>query len=323
MKAVICTKYGPPDVLEFKEIEKPVPTDNEVLIKVNATTVTAGDCEIRRFKIPILFWLPLRLYLGVIKPRVNILGQELAGEVEAVGKNVNNFKKGDRIFGLTGLRFGAYAQYVCLPDSFAIALKPENMTDEEAACVAVGGANALHFLKKAAIQPGQKVLIYGTSGSIGTFAVQLAKHYGAEVTGVCSTDKVELVKELGADKIIDYKKENFTRNGESYDVIFDTVGKSPFFGSLKSLAENGLYILTNPSLWDMIRGLWVSLASRKKVIFQFASESVDALKYLKELIEAGKITSVIDRCYPLEKMAEAHRYVEEGHKKGNVIVAVK
>ena len=324
MKAIVLTKYGSPDVLKLKELKKPTPKDNEILIKIYATTATGGDCEIRKFKIPILFWLFLRIYVGIIKPRGNfILGQELAGEIEAVGKNVKRFKQGDSIFGTPGMGFGAYAQYICLPENRMLALKPANTTYEEAAVIPMGGYNALHFLRKANVQNGQKVLIYGASGSIGTIAVQLAKYFGAEVTGVCSTTNLELVKSLGADKVIDYTKEDFTQSDEIYDVIFDVPGKSPFSGSLSSLKKNGLYVLANPSLLDIIRGLWTSITSSKKVITEFASEKIEDLVFLKELIEKGKIKSAIDRRYPLEQTAEAHRYVENGHKKGNVVITVE
>jgi NADPH:quinone reductase-like Zn-dependent oxidoreductase len=324
MKAIVLTKYGSSDVLKLKELEKPTPKDNEILIKIYATTATGGDCEIRKFKIPILFWLFLRIYVGIIKPRGNfILGQELAGEIEAVGKNVKRFKQGDSIFGTPGMGFGAYAQYICLPENRMLALKPANMTYEQAAVIPMGGYNALHFLRKANIQSGQKALIYGASGSIGTIAVQLAKYFGAEVTGVCSTTNLELVKSLGADKVIDYTKEDFTQSDEIYDVIFDVPGKSPFSGSLSSLKKNGLYVLANPSLLDIIRGLWTSITSSKKVITEFASEKIEDLVFLKELIEKGKIKSAIDRRYPLEQTAEAHRYVENGHKKGNVVITVE
>ena len=329
MKAIVCTKYGPPDVLRLKELEKPIPRDNEVLIKIYATTVETGDCEMRRFQIPILYWLFLRIMMGLIKPRKNtILGQQLAGEVESVGKDVKRFKKGDKVYATTGIGFSAYAEYVCLPEeqqgmAGVMAIMPTTMNYEQAAAVPVGGLNSLHFLSKAKIQTGEKILIYGTSGSIGTFAVQLARHFGAEVTGVCSTSKMELVKSLGADKVIDYTKEDFTKNGQTYDVIFDTIGKSPFSYGLKSLKDNGRYLLANPTLLQQIKGIWISMTSSKKVIFEIANEKAEDLTYLKELIEKGKLTTVIERRYPLEQMVEAHRYVEEGHKKGNVIVTVE
>jgi 2-desacetyl-2-hydroxyethyl bacteriochlorophyllide A dehydrogenase len=323
MKAIVYHKYGSPDVLELKEVEKPTPKDNEVLIRVYATTVTAGDCEIRRFEMPILFWLPIRIYMGIIKPRIKILGQELAGEIESVGKEVTQFKKGDQVFAAADAHFGAYAEYKCLPSTNVMAMKPANMTYDEAAGVPVGGLNALHFLRKGNIQSGQKVLIYGATGSIGTFAVQLAKYFGAEVTGVCSTPNLELVKSLGADKLIDYTKEDFSKNGETYDVIFDTVGKSSFSRSKRSLKKKGFYLLANPGLSQTVRGLWTSMTSNKKVIIALASYRTEDLVFLKELIEAGKIKTVIDRHYPLEQTAEAHRYVEKGHKKGNVVITLE
>jgi len=285
MKAIVFKKYGPPDVLQLKQVEKPVPRDNEVLVKVYAATATAGDCEIRRFDMPVLFWLPIRLYMGLIKPRIQILGQELAGVVESVGKNVEEFSKGDQVFAPTDARFGAYAKFKCVPSTSALALKPANMTYEEAAAVPVGGLNALHFLRKGNIQRGQKVLIYGSTGSIGTFAVQLARYFGAEVTAVCSTTNLDLVKSLGADKVIDYTKEDFSKNGESYDVIFETVGKSSFSRGIKSLKKNGFYLLANPGLSQTLRGLWTSMTSSKKVVIALASYRTEDLVFLKELIE--------------------------------------
>ncbi len=322
MKAIIWTKYGPPDVLVLKEIEKPVPGDNEVLIKIVAASVFAGDCEMRAFDFPVSFWLPLRLMFGLIKPRVKILGQELAGEIEAVGKAVRKFKKGDPVFAPTDAGFGAYAEYICLPETHPMAIKPVNMSYEQAATVPVGGLNALHFLRKANIRSGQKVLIYGAGGGIGTFAIQIAKTFGAEVIAVDSEKKLDVLRSIGADHVIDYMREDFTQNGMVYDVIIDVVGRSPFSGSLNSLKPDGRYILGNPRPAAMIRGLWTSMTSSKKVTGALAGYKTEDLIFLKELIETGKIKAVIDRCYPLEQIVEAHRFVETGQKTGNVVITV-
>jgi len=328
MKAIVWTKYGPPDVLQFKNVEKPAPKEDEVLIRIFATTVTAGDCEMRSLKFPLWLSLPMRIYAGFRKPkRITILGQELAGEIEAVGKDVKLFKEGDQVFGSTGFGMGAYAEYICLPGEPGemgglLVRKPANMTYEEAAAVPTGGLEALHFLRKGNIQPGHKVLINGAGGSIGTFGVQLAKYFGAEVTGVDSTGKLEMLRSIGADHVIDYTQEDFTKRGEIYDVIFDVVGKSSFSGSIRSLKQNGWYLIANPRLSLMVRGLWTSKISSKKVISQVASPKTEDLIFLKELIEAGKIQSVIDRRYPLEQTAEAHSYVETGNKKGSLVITV-
>ena len=324
MKAIVWTNYGPPEVLQLQEIDKPTPKDNEVLIKVHAATVTAGDCEARSLKFPFWVALPMRLYVGLWKPtRANILGQELAGEVEAVGKDVTLFREGDPVFGTTGIGFGAHAEYICLPEKsgdVALAIKPANMSYEEAAAVPTGGLEAVHFLKKGNIQRGERILINGAGGSIGTAAVQLAKYFGAEVTAVDSTEKLDMLRSLGADHVIDYTQEDFAQRGETYDVIFDVVGRHSFSRCIKSLKPNGRYLLANPTLSAMFQGLWISRSSGKKIILAFSGRQTDDLVFLKELIEAGELITVIDRRYPLEQIVEAHRYVETGQKKGNVLL---
>ena len=322
MKAAVCTRYGPPEVLQLRELEKPTPKDDEVLVRVHAATVTAGDCELRSLKLPLSWQLVARIGFGFRGPRKKILGQELAGEIESVGKAVRLFKKGDQIFAFTGLRLGAWAEYNCLPENGWMAIKPANMTYEEAAAVPAGGLHALHCLRKGNIESGQKVLIYGAGGTVGTVAVQLAKSFGAEVTGVDSTRKLDMLRSIGADKVIDYSKEDFTKSGETYDVIFDVVGKSSFSGCIRSLKEKGFYLLGNPGLSQLVRRPLTSMRSSKKVIGGTVSYRSEDLIFLKELIEAGKLRSAIDRRYPLEQIAEAHRYVDTGQKKGNVVVTV-
>ena len=322
MKAVVCTKYGPPEVLEFREVVKPVPGSNEILIKIFATTAHRGDIIMRSGIFPPGIGLPIKLFLGFRGPRNNILGMEVAGEVEATGKDVKLFKKGDVIFASTGMGNGGYAEYICLPEKGVIAAKPANMTFEEAAAVPNGALTALNFLRKGNIRKGQKVLIYGASGSLGTFAVQLAKYFGVEVTGICSTKNMELVKFLGADTVIDYTKEDFTVNGETYDIIFDTVGKLSLSSCRNSLTQKGFYLVSTFGLPDLTRDLWSSMTGGRKVIFGALSQTVEDLVFLKELIEAGRLKSVIDRRYLLEQIVEAHRHVEKGHKKGNVVITV-
>jgi len=315
MKAIVYTRYGPPEVLQLKEVEKPAPKDNEVLVKVYATTVTKYDCWQRSCTAPTGFWLPNRIASGLRQPKKPILGTELSGEIEAVGKDVKLFKEGDQVFGSTAMSMGANVEYICLPEEGAVAIKPANMTYEEAAAVPQGALTALFFLRKGNIQSGQKVLIFGASGGVGTAAVQLAKYFGAEVTGVCSTMKLELVKSLGADKVIDYTKEDFTKSGQTYDIICDTVGKSSVSGCKRSLKKNGFYLLTTFGLPKLVQVLWLSMTSSKKLFIGILKERPEDLIFLRELIEAGKLKSVIDRSYPLEQIAEAHRYVETGHKK--------
>jgi NADPH:quinone reductase-like Zn-dependent oxidoreductase len=322
MKAIVCTKYGPPEVLQLKEVETPVPRDNEVRIRILATTVTSGDSRMRSFTVPLSFWLLARIALGLRKPKKAILGSELAGEIELTGEDVKLFRKGDQVFAYPGHNGGAYAEYMCMPEDGCLAIKPANMTFEEAAAIPFGGNTALHFLRKGNVRSGQKVLIYGASGSVGTYAVQLAKYFGAEVTGVCGTANLELVTSLGADKLIDYTKEDFTKKGETYDVIFDAVGKSPFSGCMRSLKKEGIYLQAVAAPALMVRMRWTSMISSKKLIGGTASPETENLIFLKELVEAGKIKPVIDRCFPLEQIVEAHRYVEKGHKKGNVVITV-
>jgi NADPH:quinone reductase-like Zn-dependent oxidoreductase len=323
MKAVVYTEYGPPDVLQLKEVEQPTPKADEVLVRIVATTVTSGDVRMRSFTVPSGQWLLARIALGFRTPKNPILGVELAGEIESVGKDVQRFKKGDQVFGeLPVMVSGTHAEYVCMHEDWPLAIKPANMTYEEAAAVPFMGLSALHFLRKGAIQSGQKVLINGASGSVGTYAVQLAKVFGAEVTGVCSTTNLELVKSLGADRVIDYSKEDFTKNGELYDIIFDAVGKSSFSHCEGSLKQEGFYLTVDGGVPLLLHMLWTSKIGSKKVIAGTAVGTTEDLVFLRELIEAGKLRAVIDKTYPLEKTADAHKYVDKGHKKGNVVLTV-
>jgi NADPH:quinone reductase-like Zn-dependent oxidoreductase len=320
MKAMVYTEYGPPEVLGLQEVEKPNPKHSEVLIRVYATTVTPPDCLMRSGSSAVG-----RILLGLIRPdkKYQTPGIELSGEIEAVGKYVTRFKPGDQVYGFRGFGTGACAEYKCMGEKGSLALKPATLTYAEAAAVVDGATTALFFLKdKANLQRGEKVLINGASGGMGTMAVQIAKTFGAEVTGVCSTSKVELVKSLGADTVIDYTRQDFTQTGETYDIIFDVASKSSFSHCKKSLKPNGRYLVTNMSLAVVIQTLWTRVVGDKKVVFALSIEKNEALVFLKELIEADKLKPVIDRVYPLEQTVEAHRYVEKGHKKGNVVITV-
>ncbi len=323
MKATVYEKYGPPDVLGFKEVEKPTPKDNEVLIKIHATTVTSGEWRARSLDVPVGFRLISRLFFGVSRPRQPILGTELAGEIESVGKDVDKFKAGDQVFAFSGAGMGCHAEYKCMPEDGAVALKPPNLTYDEAAAISFGGTTALDFFRRGKLQSGERVLVNGASGGVGTAAAQLAKHFGADVTGVCSTANVELVRSLGATHVIGYTREDFTENGETYDVIVDTVGTAPFSRSKDSLKEGGRLLLVLGGLPDMLQIPWVSMTSSKKIIAGPAAERAEDLFFLAALAEAGEFRPVIDRRYPFEQIAEAHSYVDTGHKKGNVIITLE
>src|SRR6266850_396598 len=323
MKAIVYERYGPPDVLELKEVAKPGPRDNEVLIRTYSTTVTAGDCRVRSLHMPVGFGLIARLVLGVSRPRQPILGSELAGKVESVGKDVSKFKIGDEVFAFTGARLGCHAEYKCMPEDGAVALKPANLTFDEAAAMSSGGTTALDFFRRAKIQSGEKVVVIGASGGVGTAAVQLARQFGAEVTGVCSAANMELVRSLGARHVIDYTKQDFTENGETYDIIVDTAGTAPFSHSRGSLKERGRLLLVLGGLPDMLGVPWVSMTSSKKVIAGPATARPEDLRFLAKLAEAGEFKPVIDRRYPFGQIAEAHRYVDTGRKKGNVVITLE
>jgi NADPH:quinone reductase-like Zn-dependent oxidoreductase len=323
MRAIVYERFGPPDVLQLKEVEKPTPKDNEVLIKTHATTVTSGDWRVRSLDMPVGFGLIARLVLGVSRPRQPILGTEIAGKIESVGKDVSKFKVGDQVFAFSGAGMGCYAEYKCMPEDGAVALKPPNLTCDEAAAISFGGTTALDFFRRGKLQSGERVLINGASGGIGTAAVQLAKHFGADVTGVCSTANAELVRSLGAAHVIDYTKEDFTQNGETYDVIVDTVGTAPFSRSKDSLKEGGRLLLVLGGLPDLLQSPWVSMTSSKQVIAGPATERPEDLRFLAQLAQAGEFRPVIDRRYPFEQIAEAHSYVDTGRKKGNVIITLE
>lgn len=323
MKAMIWTNYGPPAVLQLRTVAKPTPRDNEVLIKIHAATVTMGDCEMRTLQFPLMYRLPLWFYIGLRKPhRITILGQELAGAIEAVGKAVTRFKPGDAVFAASLFRFGAYAEYLCLPETYPIALIPAQMSYAEAATIPTGGVNGLHLLRRANVQAGDHLLINGAGGSIGTYALQLAKAKGVEVTGVDRANKLAMLQTLGADHVNDYIQTDFTQTSARYDAIIDIVGKSPFGGSLHSLKPKGRYVLGNPNLPAMLRGRWTTLTTDKRVTFDLADYKLDDLHFLKAQVEAGAIKAVIDRTFPLAQTAEAHRYVDTGQKAGNVIITV-
>jgi NADPH:quinone reductase-like Zn-dependent oxidoreductase len=324
MKAVIWTKYGPPDVLKLEEVERPTPKNNEVLVKVHAASAFAGDCELRRFQVPPSIWLFLRLYIGVTRPkRITILGQEMAGVIEAKGKDVTMFRQGEEVFGITGMRMGTYAEYVCIPERSLLVKKPDPMTFEEAAVISAGGLEAWHFHLRVHIQAGQRILINGAGGSIGTLALQLAKISGANVTCVDSATKMEMLKEMGADRVIDYAREDFTQAEKDYDVVLDLTGKVPLSRILRSLKDDGKLILGNSGfIYPKLFALRVALSSGRRVISNQAAGTREELEALRDLIASGKIRVVIDRSFPLERTADAHRYIETGLKKGNVVITV-
>ena len=331
MKAIVYTQYGEPDVLSMKEVEKPYPKGNEVLIRIRAVSVNYGDLIARNFKnisakefnMPLLFWILARFGFGLKEPKIKILGNTFSGEIESIGKDVRKFREGEQVFGYTGEKMGTYAGYLCIPENGIIAVKSSNMTFEEASCIPYGTIMALSLLKKANIEHGQKVLIIGASGGIGSAAVQLAKHhYGAIVTGVCSTTSIEYVKSLGADKVIDYKKEDFTKSEETYNLIFDILGKVSFSAYKPLLKHNGICLFASFKTKKIIQMLWTSTVGGKKVVCALAIPKTEDLLFIKRLAEEGKLKAVIDKCFPLEQTAEAHKYMESGNRRGNVIIKV-
>ncbi len=331
MKAMVYEEYGPPEVLQLKEVEKPAPKDNEILIKIHATPVNFGDTLVRdfnaisprKFHMPLIFWLIGKIYFGFRKPRITILGSEFSGEVESVGKKVNRFSKGDPVFGYRGPRMGAYADYLCMPEDGVVALRPANMTSEEAAAVPYGAIMALNVLRKANLRPGQKILVNGASGGIGPAIVQLAgSHFGARITAVCSTPRLEYVRSLGAEKVIDYTREDFIDSGETYDLIIDILGKTSFARCKRVLEPNGRCLFVSFKMKQVLQMLWTSMSGGRKVICIVSTERAEDLAFVRELVEAGKIKTIIDRCYPLEQAADAHRYVAQGQKKGSVVITI-
>jgi len=330
MNAIVYTEYGPPAVLQLKEVAKPTPKENEILIRIQAASVGYGDLLARNFKdvsprdfnMPFPFWLLSKVYFGISSPKITILGSEFSGEIESVGVDVTRFREGDQVFGYLGQSMGAYAEYLCIPEDGVVAIKPANMTYEEAAAIPMGAIMALFLLRKVNVQRGEKVLINGASGGIGSAAVQIAKSFGAEVTGVCGTPRLEFVKSLGADKVIDYTQEDFTQSGESYDLIFDVLGKGSFARAKSALKTNGRYLYASFKMKQLFQMLWTSMTGSQKVICAMAPGSVEDLMSVKELIEAGKIKVIIDRDFPLEQAAEAHQYVESGQKKGPIAITV-
>ena len=330
MKAIKYTEYGPPEVLKLTELEKPIPKDNEILIKIHATTVNYGDLTARNFKnipankfnMPLPLMIPARIMFGFSKPKKGILGSEFAGEIEAVGKDVKRFKEGDKVFGYRGQAMGCYAEYLAMPEKGAVALKPENMTFEEAASIPYGALMAMNLLKKVKINSSSKVLVNGASGGIGSAAVQLLRHYGAEVTGVAGTPRLNFVKSLGADIVIDYKKEDFTKNGESYDIIFDVLNKSKFRNAKKALHETGIYFPVSFKTREMLQSFGMRFFNGRKVVFGLAAEKSEDLDTIRDLVEQGKMKTSIDKVFTLEQAAEAHEYVESGRKQGNVVITI-
>ena len=322
MKAIICTKYGTPEVLKMVDVEKPTPKDNEVLIKNYATTVTVADCRVRGFVVPASFWLPARLALGIFKPRKSVLGCELSGVIENIGKNVTKFKIGDNVFAFTSQELGGYAEYICIKENGCIAVNPNNLNFEQSAALSFGGTTALHFLQKSKVTQGDKVLIYGASGSVGTYAIQLAKYFGAEVTGVCSAENLELVKNLGADKVIDYTSSDWINFNEKFDVFFDTVGKCEESKAISLIQPQGRYIHAVATPFTEIKIKRKLSKKNMEFIGDTFKATCEQLNFLKQLAEEGFIKPVIDRQYKFDEIATAHEYVDKGHKKGNVIIKI-